>query len=146
MGFVLEDDAQNGSDHVDSHRSPLLVISPYSRGAFTHFANTTDVIATIEDILGLGRLSQFDHYSRPLNYVWRETPDTRPYVALKPSVSLDEKNPRVGIGARESRRLALAKEDQADEELFNRILWRAIKGENRPWPGIKRMSALEYRR
>ncbi|HLE57567.1 MAG TPA: SMP-30/gluconolactonase/LRE family protein [Rhodothermia bacterium] len=145
--FVLEDDAQNGSDHVDSHRSPLLVISPYSQGGVSHsFANTTDVIATIEDILGLGRLSQFDHYSRPLNYVWRYAPDTRPYVALKPAVSLDAKNPRVGIGARESRRLALAKEDQADEELFNRILWRAIKGENRPWPGIKRMSALEYRR
>jgi len=145
--FVLEDDAQNGPDHVDSHRSPLLVISPYSRGGVFHsFANTTDVIATIEDILGLGRLSQFDHYSRPLNYVWRETPDTRPYTALKPAVSLDDKNPRVGIGARESRRLALAKEDQADEELFNRILWRAIKGEDRPWPGIKRMSALEYRR
>jgi YVTN family beta-propeller protein len=145
--FVLEDDAQNGSDHVDSHRSVLLVISPYSMGGVSHsFANTTDVIATIEDILGLGRLSQFDHYSRPLNYIWRDTPDTRPYVALKPSVSLDEKNPRVGIGARESRRLALAKEDQADEELFNRILWRAIKGEHRPWPGIKRMSALEYRR
>lgn len=145
--FVLEDDAQNGPDHVDSHRSPLLVISPYSMGGVFHsFANTTDVIATIEDILGLGRLSQFDHYSRPLNYVWRENPDMRPYVALKPSVSLDEKNPRVGIGARESRRLALAKEDQADEELFNRILWRGIKGENRPWPGIKRMSALEYRR
>jgi YVTN family beta-propeller protein len=145
--FVLEDDAQNGPDHVDSHRSPLLVISPYSRGGVSHsFANTTDVIATIEDILGLGRLSQFDHYSRPLNYIWRDTPDTRPYVALKPSVSLDEKNPRVGIGARESRRLALEKEDRADEELFNRILWRGIKGESRPWPGIKRMSALEYRR
>jgi DNA-binding beta-propeller fold protein YncE len=145
--FVLEDDAQNGSDHVDSHRSPLLVISPYSKGGVSHsFANTTDVIATIEDILGLGRLSQFDHYSRPLNYVWRDAPDVRPYVALKPGTSLDEQNPRVGIGARESRRLALAKEDQADEELFNRILWRAIKGENRPWPGIKRMSALEYRR
>jgi YVTN family beta-propeller protein len=145
--FVLEDDAQNGSDHVDSHRSPLLVISPYSRGGVSHsFANTTDVIATIEDILGLGRLSQFDHYSRPLNYVWRDAPDMRPYLALKPGVSLDEKNPRVGIGARESRRLKLAKEDQADEELFNRILWRAMKGEDRPWPGVKRMSALEYRR
>jgi len=75
------------------------------------FANTTDVIATIEDLRGLGRLSQFDHYSRPLNYIWTDTPDTRPYVALKPGVSLDEKNPRVGIGARESRRLALEKED-----------------------------------
>src|SRR3984893_2538326 len=58
--FVLEDDAQSGPDHVDSHRSPLLVISAYNRGKVFHrFANTTDVVATIEDILGLGRMSQF---------------------------------------------------------------------------------------
>jgi len=145
--FVLEDDAQNGSDHVDSHRSPLLVISPYSQGGVSHsFANTTDVLATIEELLGLGRLSQFDHYGRPLRSIWRETPDVRPYLALTPTVSLDDRNPRVGIGARESRKLALEKEDEADEELFNRILWRAIKGDARPWPGPKRMPTLEYRR
>jgi hypothetical protein len=145
--FVLEDDAQDGSDHVDSHRSPLFVISPYSRGGVFHsFANTTDVLATIEELLGLGRLSQFDHYGRPLRSIWRETPDVSPYVALKPAVSLEDRNPSTGIGARESRKLALDKEDEADEELFNRILWRAIKGERRPWPGVTRMSALEYQR
>jgi YVTN family beta-propeller protein len=144
--FVLEDDAQNGSDHVDSHRSPLLVISPYSAGGAYHsFANTTDVLATIEELLGLGRLSQFDHYGRALRTIWRETPDTRPYVALTPAVSLEDRNPRTGIGARESRKLALDKEDEADEELFNRILWRAFKGDT-PWPGTTRMSALEYQR
>jgi YVTN family beta-propeller protein len=145
--FVLEDDAQNGSDHVDSHRSPMLVISPYSKGgAFHSFANTTDVLATIEELLGLGRMSQFDHYGRPLRDIWRETPDVRPYVALKPAVSLDDRNPRTGAGASESRKLALDKEDQADEELFNRILWRAIKGPSRPWPGAKRMSTLDLQR
>jgi len=145
--FVLEDDAQNGSDHVDSHRSPLLVISPWSRGGVSHaFANTTDVLLTIEELLGLGSMSQFDHYGRALRTVWRDAPDLRPYAALQPGVSLDDKNPSRGAGARESRGLALAKEDQADEDLFNRILWRAIKGESRPWPGPKRMSALEYRR
>jgi DNA-binding beta-propeller fold protein YncE len=145
--FVLEDDAQNGSDHVDSHRSPLLVISPYSSGRVSHsFANTTDVLATIEELLRLGRLSQFDHYGRALRTIWRETPDMRPYVALTPGVSLNDKNPRVGIGARESRGLVLDREDESNEDLFNRILWRAIKGNERPWPGPKRMSALEYRR
>ena len=145
--FVLEDDAQNGSDHVDSHRSPMLVISPYSKGGVFHaFVNTTDVLATIEELLGLGRMSQFDHYGRPLRDIWRETPDVRPYVALKPAVSLDDRNARAGVGARESRKLALDKEDQADEELFNRILWRAIKGDRRPWPGPKRMSMLDLQR
>jgi hypothetical protein len=137
--FVLEDDTQNGPDHVDSHRSPLLVISPYAKRGVTHaFANTTDILATIEEILGLGRMSQFDHYGRPLRSIWSDKPDTRPYVALKPAQSLEDRNPRAGAGARDSRRLALSKEDEADEDLFNRILWRAIKGESRPFPGVTR--------
>jgi YVTN family beta-propeller protein len=142
--FVLEDDAQNGSDHVDSHRSIMLVISPWSRGGIMHrFTNTTDVIATIEELLKLGTMSQFDHFGRPLRDFWALNPDSSPYTALVPAVSLDERNPRVGIGAEDSKKLALDKEDIADEELFNRILWRAIKGEARPWPGVKRMSTLD---
>jgi len=141
--FVLEDDAQDGPDHVDSHRSILLVISPYNGGRVFHrFANTTDVLATIEDILGLGRMSQFDHYGRALTDIWERTPDLRPYVALTPAVSLGELNPRSGALAEASKRLALDAEDKADEDLFNRILWKAIKGD-RPYPGTRRMSMLE---
>ncbi len=145
--FVLEDDAQNGSDHVDSHRSPLFVISPYSRpGAIHRFANTTDVIATVEEILGLESLSQFDFYGRPLRGIFADTPDLAPYAALRPSVPLDERNTSVGRNAVESERLDLRWEDVADEELFNRILWRAIKGDRVPVPVPRRMSALEVAR
>ena len=141
--FVLEDDAQDGPDHVDSHRSPLLVISPYNRGGVFHrFVNTTDVLATIEDILGLGRMSQFDHYGRPLREIWARTPDLTPYAALKPSVPLDEKNPARGAMAEASKKLTLKKEDTSNDDLFNRILWKTIKGDQ-PYPGPKRMSALE---
>ncbi len=141
--FVLEDDAQSGPDHVDSHRSPMLAISAYNRGGVFHrFANTTDVLSTIEEILGLGRMSQFDHYGRPLREIWKTEPDLSPYVALTPSVSLDERNPARGALAEASKKLALQKEDEADEELFNRILWTTIKG-NRSYPGAKRMSSLE---
>jgi YVTN family beta-propeller protein len=141
--FVLEDDAQDGPDHVDSHRSPLLVISPYNRGKVFHrFANTTDVLTTIEDILGLGRMSQFDHYGRPLREIWETTPDLTPYTALRPSVPLDEKNPKRGAMAVESKKLVLEKEDRSNDDLFNRILWTTIKGDQ-PYPGPKRMSALE---
>ena len=91
--FVLEDDAQNGPDHVDSHRSPLLVISPWARAGVHHrWANTTDVIATIAEILHLGSLSQFDFYGEPLREIWRAEPDLRPYTALRPEVSMDERN------------------------------------------------------
>jgi YVTN family beta-propeller protein len=145
--FVLEDDAQNGPDHVDSHRSPFFLISPWARPGVHHrFTNTTDVIATIEEILGLGSLSQFDYYGRPLRDVWTESPDASPYRALTPAVPLDERNPSQGRGARESERLDLAFEDIADEDLFNQILWRAIKGDDVPFPGVTRMSALEWKR
>ena len=141
--FVLEDDAQDGPDHVDSHRSPLLVISAYNRFGVSHrFANTTDVLATIEDILGLSRMSQFDHYGRPLREIWETTPDLTPYTALRSSIPLDEKNPKRGALAEASKHLALQKEDMADENLFNRILWGAIKGDA-PYPGPTRMSSRE---
>jgi len=141
--FVLEDDAQAGTDHVDSHRSPLLVISAYNRGKVFHrFANTTDVVATIEDILGLRRMSQFDHYGRPLREIWETTPDLTPYTHLMSSVPLDEKNPKRGALAEASKQLVLDKPDMSNDDLFNRILWGAIKGDQ-PYPGPTRMSALE---
>ena len=145
--FVVEDDAQNGPDHVDSHRTPFFLISPWARPGVHHrFTNTTDVVATMEEILGLGSLSQFDYYGRPLRDVWTESPDIAPYRALVPAVPLDRRNPAQGRGARESERLDLAFEDIAEEDLFNQILWRAIKGESVPYPGPTRMSALEWKR
>jgi len=144
--FVLEDDAQNGPDHVDSHRSPLLVISPYSRpGAVHRFANTTDVLRTIEEILGLDSMSQFDYFGRPLRDIWADTPDLRSYTALTPAQSLDEVNTRRSAGARESERLDLHIEDASDDGLFNRILWEAIKGPRVPYPGARRASAADLR-
>ena len=120
-----------------------VVISAYNRGKVFHrFANTTDVVATIEDILGLGRMSQFDNYGRPLREIWESTPDLAPYVALRSSIPLDQKNPPRGALAEASKKLALDRVDMADEDLFNRILWRSIKGST-PYPARTRMSALE---
>jgi YVTN family beta-propeller protein len=144
--FVLEDDAQDGPDHVDSHRSPLLVISAYNRPGVIHrFANTTDVIATIADVLHLGSLSQFDHFGRPLAGIFAYEPDPTPYTALVPDIPLDERNPSGTRGALESERLDLTQEDRSDDELFNRILWEAVKGDA-PYPGPRRLSLLELHR
>lgn len=145
--FVVEDDAQNGPDHVDSHRSPFLVISPYNRaGVYHRFTNTTDVLATIEAILGLESLSQFDYFGRPLTTIWADEPDLSPYVALTPKQSLTELNPAQGRGAVESRRLRLDVEDASDDDDFSEILWHAIKGYDAPYPGPRRMSLLEQKR
>ncbi len=143
--FVLEDDAQNGADHVDSHRSPLLVISPYARGGVIHrFANTTDVLATIEEILGLDALSPFDRYGRPLRDAFGSTPDLRPYAALTPQVPLTEVNLARNPEAKASRRLRLDAPDESDDALFNRILWRAVKGPNVPEPPPRRATTLDF--
>ena len=145
--FVLEDDAQNGPDHVDAHRSPFFAISAYSRpGAVHRFANTTDVLRTIEEILGLNSLSHFDYYGRPLRDIWASNADLRPYKALTPNQSLDERNPANTPAARESELLDLDEADEADEVRFNRVLWATIKGPNVPYPGTRRVTALELKR
>jgi YVTN family beta-propeller protein len=137
--FVLEDDAQNGPDHVDSHRSPLLIISAYNRSQVWHrFGNTTDVIATVEEILSLDHLSQFDAFGRPFRGIFASQPDLAPYVALTPATSLTEQNPANTPGARASARLDFSAEDRVDDDVFNRILWNAIKGEERPYPSALR--------
>lgn len=142
--FVVEDDAQNGPDHVDSHRAPFLVISAYNRGGVLHrWTNTTDVVATIGEILHLGAMSQFDYYGRPLRDIWTATPNLTPYAALVPAVDLNERNTRQTPGASESARLDLTEEDRADENLFNRVLWKAIKGTSVPFPGTRRAGSVE---
>jgi len=137
--FVLEDDAQSGPDHVDSHRSVLLVISAYNRPGTVHrFTNTTDVLSTIEEILGLGEMSQFDYFGRPLRSVFSAMPDLRPYDALKPAVALDEKNPPATPAAKQSSQLDWSHPDAVNDDTLNRILWAAIKGDKVPYPGAKR--------
>jgi YVTN family beta-propeller protein len=144
--FVLEDDAQNGPDHVDSHRSPMEVISAYNRpGTIHRWTNTTDVLRTIEEILGMQSLSQFDFYGRPLRDIWASTPDLTPYTALTPATSLDAVNPASGRGAQQSRGLDLDIEDMADMNLFNHILWAQLKGPNVPYPGTHRISAQDIK-
>lgn len=144
--FVLEDDAQAGPDHVDSHRSVLLVVSPYNRPGTVHrFVNTTDVLATIEDILGLRSLSHFDHFGRPLASLFAAEPDLRPYQALQPSVPWTEVNPPAGPGAMASAELELDEVDSGQDDLFNRVLWQAVKGDV-PFPGTTQATLLDLER
>ncbi len=144
--FVLEDDAQDGPDHIDSHRSVLLVISAYNRsGVIRRFVNTTDVLATVEEILGLAKLSKFDHYGRPLREIFTDTPDLTPYLALKSEQPFDELNPPKSPTAQASLDLNLDRVDAADEDAFNRVLWTLLKG-NQMYPGTKRMSSQEMAR
>jgi DNA-binding beta-propeller fold protein YncE len=140
--FVLEDDAQAGPDHTDSHRAPFFAISAYNRPGTVHrFINTTDVVAAIEDILGMGRLSKFDYFSRPLADIFAPTPDLTPYDPIIPKQDLNEKNPQNTTAARLSESLDFSAPDRADDQLYNRILWLMLKG-NAPRPDAKTHAAL----
>ena len=129
--FVLEDDSQAGPDHVDSHRSPFFAISAYNHPGTVHrFANTTDVVGAIEDILGLGRMSKFDYFSRSLADVFSPTPDFAPYRSLVPQADMKETNPSKGVAAQMSQGLDLRAADRSDGALFNRVLWYMLKPDN----------------
>ena len=133
--FVVEDDAQDGPDHVDSHRSVLLVVSAYGHAGVRHrFANTVDVLTTIDRILGLGAMSKFDRNGRVLNECFGDKPDLTPYRALASDITLGELNPDKTVAARMSRTLDLSAPDRADAVQMNRVLWLAIKGPGRPYP------------
>jgi hypothetical protein len=137
--FVLEDDAQSGPDHVDSHRSVLLTISAYNRAGTLHrWTNTTDVIATIEEILGLDTMSQFDHFGRPLRDVFAAEADLTPYSAIVPAVDMNEKNPE----AAKSSALDFSRPDAIDDDTFNHDLWRTIMGEDVPYPAAARAPSM----
>ena len=140
--FVVEDDSQAGPDHVDSHRAPFYAISAYSRpGTVNRFINTTDVVAAIEDILGMGRLSKFDYFSRSLADIFASTPDLTPFDAITPKQNLGEKNPQNTAAARMSEELDLSSVDRVDDQVYNRILWTMLK-DNAPQPQIRNRAPL----
>jgi DNA-binding beta-propeller fold protein YncE len=131
--FVVEDDAQAGPDHTDSHRAPFFTISAYNRPGTVHrFVNTTDVVAAIEDILRMGRLSKFDYFSRSLADVFAPTADLTPYDPIVPTQDLNEKNPPNTAAARMSEGLDLSAPDRVDDQVYNRILWLMLKGDIPP--------------
>ncbi|RPJ83796.1 MAG: hypothetical protein EHM13_06605, partial [Acidobacteria bacterium] len=142
--FVLQDDAQNGPDHVDSHRSPAFVVSPYSRrrAVDSTMYNTTSMLRSMELILGLRPMTTFDAGARPMSNALQSTPDTRPYTAEKPRISLNERNPARSTTAARSARLDFSEADRIDDDELNDILWRAIRGENDvPPPPVRSLFA-----
>jgi DNA-binding beta-propeller fold protein YncE len=134
--FILEDDAQNGADHVDSHRSPAFVISPYTRRGIVDSTlyNTAAMLRTIELILGLQPMTMFDAAARPMWASFSETPNASAYTAEKPRIPLDRRNPVDAPAAARSARLDFDEADRADDDELNDILWRAIRGSDPPAP------------
>jgi len=132
--FVVEDDAQNGPDHVDAHRTEALVISPYSRrrGVDSTMYSTSSMLRTMELILGLQPMTQFDAAAAPMFNSFAATASTEPFVALPANVDLRATNTVAAWGS--NIKFNLAREDAADDLLFNEVIWRSVKGSHHAMP------------
>jgi hypothetical protein len=134
--FVIEDDAQNGPDHVDAHRTVGLVISPYCKRGFVDSTlyTTASMVRTMELILGLPPLTQYDAAATPMFNCFQKTAQNVAYNSQAPRVSLLTKNTIKSPGAKESARMNFRDYDLAPEDALNRVLWLAAKGPDEPYP------------
>ncbi len=144
--FIVEDDAQNGVDHVDGHRTTAFVVSPYTRrkAVDSTFYSFQSINKTIELILGLPTMSLFDLIANDMRASFTDTPDTKPFQSVAATYDLMELNPQTrGLrgAAREaaiaSRKMNWSVPDAVPTEKANRILWGQIKGWDTPYPATK---------
>ncbi|MCX6921822.1 MAG: YncE family protein, partial [Verrucomicrobia bacterium] len=144
--FVLEDDAQNGPDHVDAHRTTAYVISPYTKRGVVDSTmySTSSMLRTMELILGLKPMSQFDAAATPMFNSFHTKPDLRPYQALPANVDLEERNSAHAWGGH--LKMNFAREDAADDLLLNEVVWRSVRGPSCSMPAPVRAAFVFERR
>ncbi len=143
--FILEDDAQNGPDHVDAHRSPAFVVSPYIKRHFVDHTmySTSGLLRTMELILGLPPMSQYDAAAMPFFRSFTASPDFTSYTAIPSNMDIDERNTAWNKLAKESAKFNLAVEDAAPDIPFNEVIWKAIKGENSVMPAPRHSAFIK---
>ena len=143
--FILEDDAQNGPDHIDAHRSTAYVISPYiKRKSVNHnMYSTSGMLRTIELILGLPPMSQYDAAATPMWELFTATPDLAPYTVLPAQVDIQERNMAWNESARRSANFDLAHEDRVPDLELNEVVWKAVHGEHAVMPAPRRIAFVK---
>ncbi len=143
--FVLEDDAQDGPDHVDAHRSVALVISPFVRRHQVDHTmySTSSVLRSMELILGLPPMSQYDAAAMPMWRAFQNTPDTSAYTARQALININARNTTWTPGAIKSAHFDLSKADAVPDAELNEVLWKAIKGEASPVPAPRRSAFVK---
>ncbi len=134
--FIVEDDAQNGPDHVDAHRTTAFVASPYCKRKFVDSSmySTSSMLRTMELILGLKPMSQFDAAALPMFNSFQATPDLTPFEKLGANVDINAKNGVGAWGREESEKMDFADADEVDDLLLNEVIWRSVKGAANPMP------------
>ena len=143
--FILEDDAQNGPDHVDAHRSIAMVVSPYTKRNYLDntMYSTSGMLRTIELILGLPPMSQYDAAAMPMFRSFTSKPDFTKFKAVPNRVSLDETNKIASKWSKISEGFDFAEVDKNDDRLFNEVLWKGLKGDDFEMPAPRRSAFLK---
>jgi hypothetical protein len=142
--LAIEDDPQAGWDHVSAYRTTCYIVSPYTkrRQTISTQYNQISLVRTIELILGLPPMNQMDATASPMSDCFTDVPDLTPFSSVPNQVPLDQVNPDpkrithrvLRQDALTCARLPLDEVDRCPEDLFNRILWRAMKGPEAPYP------------
>lgn len=142
--FIIEDDAQSGPDHVDAHRSTAYVAGGFVKRGFVDHTmySTSSMLRTIELILGIPPMSQYDAAAEPMWRCFMNEPDLSPFVSVPAQVDLNEKNVQRTASALLSETFDLSKEDRIPDLLFSEVIWKTVKGEESSMPAPKRSAFL----
>ena len=143
--FILEDDAQNGADHVDAHRSTAYLAGGFVKRNFVDHTmySTSSMLRTMELILGMPPMTQYDAAAVPMWRSFTATADSTPFKAVIPLVDINEKNTVLNKWQRLSDSYDFTTEDAVPDIEFNEVLWYAVKGTAVPFPGLKRAAFLK---
>jgi hypothetical protein len=134
--FIIEDDAQDGPDHVDARRTVGLVISPYVKRGITDSTlySTSSFVRSIELLLGLPPMSQYDAAAMPLYAAFGDKPEITPFNVISPQIDVNAKNTETSYGSGASSKMDFSDVDRAPMHALNEILWKSIKGADSPMP------------
>jgi YVTN family beta-propeller protein len=143
--FILEDDAQNGPDHVDAHRSPVYVAGPYVKRNFVDHTpyTTTGILRTMELILGVAPMSQYDAAATPLWRCFTATPDYTAFTAVPNQTDITEKNVVWNELSERSAKFDLTKEDRVPDLEFSDVIWKGVKGLHSIMPAPRRAAFIK---
>ena len=133
---MIEDDAQNGPDHVDSRRTTALVISPYTKrnAVDSTLYTTSSMVRTMELLLGLPPMTQYDAAATPMFAAFTDKADLTPFVHEQPQVDVNAKNTALAWGSKESGAMDFSDYDRAPEFALNEIIWKSVRGAHSPMP------------
>ncbi len=143
--FIVEDDAQNGPDHVDAHRTTAYVAGGFVKRNFIDHTmySTSSMLRTIELILGLPPMSQYDAAAEPMWRCFTTTPDLTPFISVPALVDLNEKNIKNTPSAKLSQTFDFSKEDRIPDLVFSEVIWKAVKGEHSVMPAPRRSAFIK---